>query len=59
MSPLKDPLDPVKENIGSGTGMGTLTPTCRKQFRFNVFPPLSFHKWELCKTIPLDPKLLG
>ena len=21
-------LDPVKENIGSGTGMGTLMPTC-------------------------------
>lgn len=57
MSPLKDPLDPVKENIGSGTGMGTLTPTCRKQF--NVFPLFLFHKRELCKTIPLDPKLLG
>lgn len=29
MSPRKDPLDPVKENIGKGTGIGTLTPTCK------------------------------
>lgn len=57
MSPLKDPLDPVKENIGSGTGMGTLTPTCAENnLMFFLF---HFHKWKLCKTIPQDPKLLG
>mmetsp|Transcript_35936 Transcript_35936/g.65984 ORF Transcript_35936/g.65984 Transcript_35936/m.65984 type:complete len:227 (-) Transcript_35936:866-1546(-) len=28
MSPRMDFLLPVKENIGSGTGIGTLTPTC-------------------------------
>ena len=28
MSPRKDPREPVKENMGRGTGMGTLTPIC-------------------------------
>jgi len=28
MSPRKEALVPVKENIGSGTGMGTFTPIC-------------------------------
>ena len=27
-SPRNEPLDPVNENIGSGTGIGTFTPTC-------------------------------
>lgn len=27
MSPLNEARDPVKENIGKGTGIGTLTPT--------------------------------
>ena len=28
-SPLNEARDPVKENMGSGTGMGTLIPICR------------------------------
>lgn len=30
MSPLKEPLEPVNENMGSGTGIGTLTPIYKK-----------------------------
>lgn len=56
MSPLKDPLDPVKENIGSGTGIGTLTPTCRgKRTRVLLF---YFYKWTFCETVVRHPKLL-
>ena len=34
MSPLNDPRDPVKENIGKGTGIGTLTPTCNQSAQY-------------------------
>ena len=27
MSPLNEPRDPVNENMGNGTGIGTLIPT--------------------------------
>ena len=27
---MKEPREPVKENIGRGTGIGTLTPICSK-----------------------------
>ena len=45
MSPRKDPLEPVKENIGRGTGMGTLTPTCRGKIR-NIFQDVRYPNLE-------------
>ena len=34
MSPRTEPLEPVNENIGNGTGIGTLTPTCPQSISF-------------------------
>ena len=31
MSPLKEAREPVNENIGRGTGIGTLMPICSKR----------------------------
>ena len=41
-SPLKEPLQPVKEKKGSGTGMGTLMPTM----------PTSISFWNLRAAAP-------
>lgn len=35
MSPRKEPRDPVNENIGSGTGIGTFTPIYMEMFNEN------------------------
>ncbi len=36
MSPLKEPLEPVNENMGSGTGIGTLMPIYKKPSKQHI-----------------------
>ena len=42
MSPRKEPREPVKGNIGSGIGIGTLMPTC----------PTATLDWNFLATAP-------
>jgi len=46
-SPKNDPLDPVNDIIGSGTGIGTFTPTC----------PTSISCWNFLAVAPLFVKM--
>jgi hypothetical protein len=51
---MKDPRVPVNENMGSGTGIGTFTPTC------NVNVQLSMAKnWLKFRKVAVYQKIQG
>jgi len=38
---MKEPRVPVNENIGSGTGIGTFTPTCNMSVELSMAKELT------------------
>ena len=57
--PATDFLLPVKLNMGKGTGMGTLIPTCPASISFWNLPAVAPEEVKMAVTLPYSLSLIS